>query len=150
MGVGRKDVHCHKDFRLGEVRLSHKLPGDWTEPQSINQKGEGFRKSFRNYFQTLHLQIRGEKMGWEPTCQRSENESMTKSGPRLKFLRPKPQICIEYLLCMPGPLSGAVKGKRKQTRSLPLWSFHKVSLPPGFHPVIQRLSDFKMHQNHLG
>ena len=44
VGVGRKDVHCHKDFRLGEVRLSHKLPGDWTVPQSINQKGEGFRK----------------------------------------------------------------------------------------------------------
>lgn len=65
MGGGSGEEGCpgHKDFRLGEVRLLHKHPVDWTEPQSINQKEEGFRKSFRNYFQTIHFTNKGKKWG---------------------------------------------------------------------------------------
>lgn len=36
---------------------------------------------------------------------------MTKSGPRLKFLRPLKQVFIEHLLYMPGTFPGTVKRK---------------------------------------
>lgn len=72
----------------GRARLLHKAPfiGQSLHPSTSM---EGVSKGFRNWLQMLNFTDKGGKeMGWGLTCQRSENESMTKSGPRLKFLTP--------------------------------------------------------------